>query len=105
DIERNELALFVAQARAYRDNLTLLRLLFGSVRNDDAAGGFFVLVDATDHDPVLQRPEVHCRPPLETDGNGKSCDCYHSQAASASVATQVNTGVPDAFQALDKPPA
>src|SRR5438270_13143822 len=38
DVERDELAVLVAPARADTDDLALLRLLLRAVRDDDAAG-------------------------------------------------------------------
>src|SRR5205807_2741669 len=40
EIDRNQLATFVAPAGPDRDNLALLRLLPGGIGDDDAAGGF-----------------------------------------------------------------
>src|SRR6185437_9815988 len=59
DVEGNELAVFVAGARAGGDDFALLRLLLGGVRNDDAALRLFLAFDATDDDAVMQGTEFH----------------------------------------------
>jgi hypothetical protein len=38
-----------------------LRLLFGGIRNDDAAFGFFLGFDALDDYPIVERPEFSFR--------------------------------------------
>ncbi len=48
EIEGNELAAFVPGAGANGDNFALLRLLFGGVRDDDAALRLLFAFDATD---------------------------------------------------------
>src|SRR5215203_5165581 len=58
-VERNDLAVLVAGAGAGGDHLALLRLLFGSVGNDDAAFRLFLAVDAADDDAVMQWPKFH----------------------------------------------
>src|SRR5262249_29387959 len=62
-IDRDQLAVLVASARAHRDDLTLRGLLLGGVRNDDAAGGTLLGVDALDHDSVVKRAKFHGFPP------------------------------------------
>src|SRR5690606_19585756 len=59
DIERDQLTLLVAYARANGDYLALLRLLLCGVGNDDAAGGLFVRLDPPNQDTVVQRTELH----------------------------------------------
>ena len=46
DVERDELAVLVAGARADGDDLAFLRLFLGGVGNDDAALGLLFLLDA-----------------------------------------------------------
>src|SRR5262249_48618732 len=58
DIEADELAGLVAAARADGDDLALLGLLLGGVRNDDAALGLLLVLEATDHDAVVQGPKL-----------------------------------------------
>src|SRR3954447_920582 len=58
-IERDELAGFIAATGADGDDLALARLLFGGVRNDDAAGGLFFGIDALDDNAVVKRAELH----------------------------------------------
>src|SRR5262249_38779333 len=58
-VDRDELAALVAAARADGDDLALLRLLLGGVRNDDAACGLLLGIDALDDDAVVKRTEFH----------------------------------------------
>ena len=58
-VDGDELAGFVAGARADGDDLAFLRLLLGGVGNDDAALGLVFAFDAADDDAVVQRPEFH----------------------------------------------
>ena len=58
-VERNELAALVAGAGADGDDLALLRLLLGGVRDDDAALGLLFRFDAADDDAVVQRTKFH----------------------------------------------
>src|SRR3974390_2401512 len=58
-VERDQLAGLVAAAPAAGDDLPLARLLFGGVRNDDAASGLFLGIDALDDDAVVKRAELH----------------------------------------------
>src|SRR5512147_1989528 len=59
DVERNDLAVLVAPARADGNHLAFLRLLLRGVRNDDAAFGLVFLLDALDDHAVVQRPKLH----------------------------------------------
>src|SRR5208337_1313340 len=59
DVHRGELAALVAATGADGDDLALLRLLLGGVRNDDAAFRLFLAVEATDDDAVMQGTEFH----------------------------------------------
>src|SRR5216684_4225480 len=59
EIDRNELAGFVAATWAHRRDFALRGLLLGTIRNDDAASGFVFGIDAFDHDAVVQRTEFH----------------------------------------------
>src|SRR6478672_7786186 len=59
EVERDELAAFVTAAWADSDDLALARLLFDGVRNNDAAGGLFLGIDALDDDAVVKRAELH----------------------------------------------
>ena len=59
DVEGNDLAGLVARAGTDGDDLALHRLLFGSVGNDDAAGGLGVFFDAANDDAVMKRTELH----------------------------------------------
>src|SRR5579872_4720119 len=59
DIHRRALPLVVELARADRDHLGLLRLLFGAVRNDDAAPDLLFLLNALHQDTIVQRTNIH----------------------------------------------
>src|SRR4051812_38179029 len=59
DVERNELASLVAATGADGDNFALRGLLFGSVRNDDAARGLLFGIKALDDDAVVKRAKFH----------------------------------------------
>src|SRR3954453_10572602 len=63
DVERLDLAGFVARAGTDGDDLALLGLLLDGVRDDDAALGLFFGIDALDDDAVVERTELHgCLP-------------------------------------------
>src|ERR1700675_490415 len=55
EIDRDQLAGFVAAAWADRRDFALRGLFLGAVRNDDAACGFVFGIDAFDHDAVVER--------------------------------------------------
>src|SRR5712671_5896848 len=59
EVDRNELAGFVAPTWANRRDFALRGLFLGTVRNDDAACGFVFGIDAFDHDAVVERTESH----------------------------------------------
>src|SRR5215469_9055254 len=52
DIDGNELAGLVAATRANGDNLALRGFFLGGIRDDDAARGFLLGLDASDDDAV-----------------------------------------------------
>src|SRR5690348_5385149 len=79
DVDRNQLAQFIASARPDGDDLTLLRLLLGSVGDDDAGGGSRLGFDAFDHDAIVERTELHWYL-LSCEGD-LSGSCSHSLAA------------------------
>src|ERR1700739_3517119 len=54
DVDRDQLAAFVAAARAYCGYLALRRLFFCGVGNNDAALGLLLGVDALDDDAIVQ---------------------------------------------------
>ncbi len=54
-----KLALLVAGAGAYGDDLALLRLLLGGIGDDDAAFGSFVLLDPAYDHAVVQWTKLH----------------------------------------------
>src|SRR3954447_20558177 len=60
DVERDALlALVVPLAVAHGDDLALLGLLLGGVRQDDAAGGGLLLLDGLDDQSIAQGLELH----------------------------------------------
>src|SRR4051812_7288832 len=58
-IEGNKLPALVAGPWPDADDLALLRLLLGGVRNDDAALRFLLAFNAADNDTVVQRTKFH----------------------------------------------
>src|ERR1700677_3186747 len=84
DVERRQLAAFVATAGASGDNLAFLRLLLGGVRNDDAALRLLLAFEALDDDAVMQGTEFHldCLPvsSLPTRCVGRRISCEASLA-------------------------
>src|ERR1700704_1996989 len=59
EVDRDQLASFVAATRADGGDFALRRLFLGTVRNDDAASGLLFGVDALDHNAVVKRTEFH----------------------------------------------
>ena len=59
EVDGDELAGFVAGARADGDDFAFLRLLLGGVGNDDAALRLLFAFEAADDDAVVQRTEFH----------------------------------------------
>src|SRR5690625_1939232 len=59
DIQGDTLAGFVTRTGADGDDLALLGLFLGAVRDDQTALGLLFFFDATDQDPVVQRGEIH----------------------------------------------
>ena len=59
DVDRDQLAGFVAATRADGDDFALGGLFLGSVGDDNAACGLLLGVDALDHDAVVKRTEFH----------------------------------------------
>src|SRR6266850_2203549 len=59
EVDRDQLAGFVAAARADGGDFALRGLFLGTVRNDDAASGLLFGVDTLDHDAVVERTEFH----------------------------------------------
>ena len=59
EVDRDQLAGFVAATRADGGDFALRGLFLGTVRNDDAASGLLFGVDALDHDAVVKRTEFH----------------------------------------------
>ena len=59
DVERAATAVLLDRAVADGDDLALLRLLFGRVGEDDAAGGRLLLLDRLDDQPVPEGLQLH----------------------------------------------
>ena len=59
DVERHQLAAFVARAGADGDHFAFLRLFLRGVGNDDPALGFDIAFGAPDDDAVVKWPEFH----------------------------------------------
>src|SRR5437868_9604193 len=59
DVDGDELAALVASAGSNGDNLALLWLLLGGVRNDDATSGLRLGIDSLDDNAVVKRSEFH----------------------------------------------
>jgi hypothetical protein len=68
-IDRNKLTGLVAPSRSNRDDLALLRLLLGCIRDDDASGGLLLGFDALDDHPIVKRTEFHCSSPKPSNWN------------------------------------
>src|SRR5712692_4516634 len=63
EVDRDELAAFVAATWTDGNDLSLSRLLFGRIRNDDSACGLTLCVDARNHHAVVKRPKLHIGSP------------------------------------------
>jgi len=48
---------------SHRHDFGLLRLLFGSIRNDDAADALFLFLDTLDEHAIAERPDIHDHSP------------------------------------------
>src|SRR6188474_1937974 len=58
-VQRHDLALLVAGARAHGDHLALDRLLLSRVRYDDAASSLLLGREPPHHNSVMQGTEFH----------------------------------------------
>src|SRR6185436_1330305 len=59
DVERRDLAVLLDLALADSDDLALLRLFLGGVRDDDPADFLLPLVDALHDDPIVEGTDLH----------------------------------------------
>ena len=59
EIDRDQLASFVAATRPDGGDFALRGLFLGTVRNDDAASRLFFGVDTLDHNAIVKRTEFH----------------------------------------------
>ena len=55
----DQLALLIATARTRANHFALRGLFLRGVRDDDAAGGFLLGIDALDDDAVVKRTKLH----------------------------------------------
>src|SRR4029079_3342489 len=63
DVDRDQLAVFVAATGANRDDLALHALFLGGVRNDDATLGLRVFLNSAHDHAVVQRTKLHAMSP------------------------------------------
>ena len=61
DVHRDALAVVIEAAGADGDDFALLRLFLGGVRDDEAAGRHFILLERGDDDAVGQGNELGLR--------------------------------------------
>src|SRR5579863_3162956 len=87
EIDRDQLAGFVAAARTHRRDFALRGLFLGRVGNDDAALGLFLGVDTLDHDAVMQRTKFG----FSHDGSSGGLVCWSDLPSKVAG----NTGVFD----------
>src|SRR5205807_1707468 len=59
DVDGDELTRLVAATGAYGEDLALGGLFLRGVRNNDAARGLFLRIDALDDNPVVKRTKLH----------------------------------------------
>src|ERR1700729_977675 len=59
ELDRNDFPSLVATSWADGDHLSLRRLLFGGIRNNDSACGLILGVDARNYNAVVKRPKLH----------------------------------------------
>src|SRR6202795_1637029 len=64
EVDRDQLAGFVAAARAHSGDFAPRGFFLGAVRDDDAASCLLFGVDALDHDAVVKRTEFHAVLPI-----------------------------------------
>src|ERR1700733_10331298 len=63
ELDRNDFPSLVAAPWADGDHLSLRRLLFGGIRNNDSACGLIVGADARNDDAVVKRQKLHINLP------------------------------------------
>src|SRR4029077_19209147 len=63
DVDRDQLAAFVAAAGSNGDDLALLRPVLGGIGNNYATRGLRLGIDSLDDNPVVKRSEFHGCPP------------------------------------------
>ncbi len=73
DVQRDELAVFVASAGADGDDLAFLRLLLRRIRDDDPAGGLGFGFDPANDHAVMKRAELGLCHVVFLDENGENC--------------------------------
>src|SRR5215210_2738336 len=63
DVERVDAAGLIAGAGADGDDFAFLRLLLDGIRDDDAALGLLLALNAADDNSIVQRTELHAMSP------------------------------------------
>src|SRR5207249_5727866 len=63
EVDGDDFASLIAATGTDGDHLSLGRLLFGSIRNDDSTCALVLGVDARNHDAVVKGPKLHTNPP------------------------------------------
>src|ERR1700730_2224667 len=63
EVDGDDFPGLIAAAWTDGDYLSLRRLLFGGIRNDDSAWRLIVGVDARNYDAVVKRPKLHINLP------------------------------------------
>src|ERR1700682_4005641 len=63
EVDGDDFPGLIAAAWTDGDHLSLRRLLFDGIRNDDSTWGLIVGVDARNHDAVVKRAKLHSNPP------------------------------------------
>src|SRR5206468_2937862 len=81
DVERDQLARVILLALAHGDDLALVRLLGGGVRDDDATCGPALLFDALDDHAVMQRTDFHAKLPISERGITMTCIAHKLEFA------------------------
>src|SRR5436190_18607240 len=63
EVDGDDFPGLIAAAGTDGDHLSLRRLLFSGIWNNDSACGLTLSVDARNHDAVVKRPKLHKNPP------------------------------------------
>jgi len=74
-VEGDLLAVVADLPRADGDDLALLRLLLGRVRDDDPASLDLLLFQTLDHDSIVQRTHLHLPAPSTWSNENRASTC------------------------------